>query len=106
MTLTVNARYSIRSPRRIALTFQEAVVGDVQISSTFEAFLAPALLPRGWLNHRILLAIQEVGSSQSLSVTCLCQWATRAERVCNFAVPPQSTTAAIIISTGTTVISS
>ena len=34
--------------------------GDIAISPALEAVLAPAVLPRSWLNQQILLAIQEV----------------------------------------------
>ena len=36
------------------------VTGDIAISPALEAVLAPAILPRTWLNQQILLAIQEV----------------------------------------------
>ena len=60
--MTVKADYSVRSPSRIALTFQEAGLENLRISPQVEALLAPALLPRGWVNHRLLLAIREVQS--------------------------------------------
>ena len=60
MTAVVSARYEIKSDRRIALTFEEAGVGDVKISKELESFLAPAILPRSWLTHRLLLAVKEV----------------------------------------------
>ena len=60
--MTVKADYSVRSPSRIALTFREAGLGNIRISPQIEALLAPAALPRGWLNHRLLLAIREVQS--------------------------------------------
>lgn len=52
--------YEVVSPRRISLTFQEAAVGQVALSPAAEAALAPALLPRGYWNMRLLQAIQEV----------------------------------------------
>ena len=60
VTAVVSARYEIKSDRRIALTFEEAGVGDVKISKELESFLAPAILPRSWLTHRLLLAVKEV----------------------------------------------
>ncbi|KAF8065869.1 PAP10 [Scenedesmus sp. PABB004] len=52
-------RYTVRSGRRIALTFEEAQLGRVRISPALEALLAPALLPRGWLQQQLLLALRE-----------------------------------------------
>ena len=49
----------MRSPRRIRLQFDEAGVRDFRISDQAEAFLAPALLPRGWVSHQALLALRE-----------------------------------------------
>jgi hypothetical protein len=59
VTAVVTARWEVKSGRRIALTFEEAGVGEVKISKELESFLAPALLPRSWLTHRLLLAIKE-----------------------------------------------
>lgn len=53
-------RYTVRSGKRIALTFEEARVGGIRISDTLESLLAPALLPRGSLQHAVLLAIKQV----------------------------------------------
>lgn len=50
----------MRSPHRIALTFEEAEVSSVRISPALEALLAPAILPRGFWNQQLLLAIKEV----------------------------------------------
>ncbi|KAK9803260.1 hypothetical protein WJX72_001611 [[Myrmecia] bisecta] len=58
-TVVVGADYTVRSPRRVALYFREAGVRDIHITPLAESLLAPALLPRGWLQHRLLLAIQE-----------------------------------------------
>ena len=62
MTVKVGARYDVRSARRIALTFEEAGFGNVRISPILEALIAPALLPRGFINHQLLLALKEVAS--------------------------------------------
>eukprot|EP00775_Hariotina_reticulata_P013356 gene13356-13484_t len=59
ITFTVGARYDVRSGHRIAFTFEEAELGQVRISPSLEALLAPALLPRGSLNQQLLLAIKE-----------------------------------------------
>lgn len=53
-------RYDVRSPHRIALTFQEAQLGGVRISPLLETLLAPAVLPRGDLSMRLLMGLQEV----------------------------------------------
>ena len=60
VTLCVGVKYEASSPRRIALRFQEAGFSDVHITPLTEAFIAPALLPRGWIQQQILLAIKEV----------------------------------------------
>lgn len=60
VTLCVGVNYEASSPRRIALRFQEAGFSDVHITPLTEAFIAPALLPRGWIQQQILLAIKEV----------------------------------------------
>lgn len=62
VTLCVGVHYEASSPRRIALRFQNAGFSDVHITSLTEALIAPAILPRGWLQQQILLAIKEVGS--------------------------------------------
>ncbi|KAG2496122.1 hypothetical protein HYH03_005725 [Edaphochlamys debaryana] len=56
---TVGARYEVLSGKRISLVFEEARVGDLNPSDAAEALLAPALLPRGSLQHRLLLGIRE-----------------------------------------------
>lgn len=45
--------------RTLALTFEEARFSELRISDLLETALAPALLPRGGLNHRALLAARE-----------------------------------------------
>ena len=47
------------SRRTLALTFEEARFSELRISDMLETALAPALLPRGGLNHRALLAARE-----------------------------------------------
>jgi hypothetical protein len=54
-----NPRYDVRAGKRIALVFEDARLGDIQLSDGAEALLAPALLPRGSLQHQLLLAIKE-----------------------------------------------
>jgi hypothetical protein len=66
----------VRSPRRIGLTFDAAEVGQLRINEFAEALVAPALLPRGSLNHRLLLALKEVrwlvGCWLVALVRCVC----------------------------------
>ncbi|KAK9916204.1 hypothetical protein WJX75_010027 [Coccomyxa subellipsoidea] len=58
-TVEVRAKYDVRSPQRIRLTFQEAGVKNISITDELELLLAPAILPRSWLNHQVLLALRE-----------------------------------------------
>ena len=67
VTLCVGVHYEASSPRRISLRFQEAGFSDVHITPLTEALIAPAILPRGWLQQQVLLAIKEV----SLFVCCI-----------------------------------
>lgn len=67
VTLCVGVHYEASSPRRIALRFQNAGFSDVHITSLTEALIAPAILPRGWLQQQILLAIKEVGFGPAAS---------------------------------------
>lgn len=60
LALKVDAKFNKLAPKTIALTFQEARVCDVRISDTVETLVAPAILPRGSLNHQLLLAIKEL----------------------------------------------
>lgn len=62
ITLRVQADYALRSASRIKLRFREVGAENLRISELTEALLAPALLPRGWLQHRLLLALKEVRS--------------------------------------------
>ncbi|CAK9238734.1 unnamed protein product [Sphagnum troendelagicum] len=53
-TLIVTAQFSVASSRSIVLQFQEARVGEVEISADLQTFLDPAFLPRTFLNLQIL----------------------------------------------------
>ncbi|CAM6129403.1 unnamed protein product [Calypogeia fissa] len=53
-TLIVTAEFSVVSPRSIALSFEEAQLGQVQISEGLQGLLAPAFLPRTSLNLEVL----------------------------------------------------
>ena len=64
VTFCVGVKYEASSPRRISLRFQEAGFSDVRITSLTEALIAPAILPRGWIQQQILLAIKEVRCCQ------------------------------------------
>ena len=62
VVLRVNATYKDRSSSTktaLELVFQEAVVSDVRISEFTEMLLAPAVLPRGELNQRVLLFLRD-----------------------------------------------
>lgn len=58
--LRVQASFKKVDKRRIALTFQEAQVSEISISPLAETILAPAILPRGSINHQILMFIKEL----------------------------------------------
>ena len=60
VALKVDAEYAKCGARTLSLTFQEARVTEVRISDLAETLIAPALLPRGSINHQILLAIKEL----------------------------------------------
>lgn len=60
VALKVDANYAKCGARTLSLTFQEARVTEVRISDLAETIIAPALLPRGSINHQILLAIKEL----------------------------------------------
>lgn len=61
LTFQVEARYQRRGPRSLGLRFVAAGVPHLEPSASLRAFLAPALAPRGWWTHRLLLAAQQVG---------------------------------------------
>lgn len=67
VTLCVGVNYEASSPRRISLRFQEAGFSDVRITPLTEALIAPAILPRGWIQQQILLAIKEVRCCQHIA---------------------------------------
>ncbi|CAL8470247.1 g9789 [Coccomyxa elongata] len=58
-TAVVRAKYDVRSPKRIRLAFIDAGVRGLDVADELEALLAPAILPRSWLNHQVLLALRE-----------------------------------------------
>ena len=60
VTFVVGVHYEASSPRRISLRFQEAGFSDVRITPFTESVIAPAILPRNWIQQQILLAIKEV----------------------------------------------
>ncbi|KAL3696100.1 hypothetical protein R1sor_010176 [Riccia sorocarpa] len=53
-TLVVDASFSVVSPRSIALSFQEAKLGEVQISEELQGLIAPAIFPRSFFTLQIL----------------------------------------------------
>jgi hypothetical protein len=65
--LTVRARYAVRSARSIALRFEAAELGGVEMGADLERALAPAVLPRGWWNLAALEAVSQVREAASLA---------------------------------------
>ena len=66
-TLVVDAAYSVRTARSIALEFQSAGVEKVEIGGLLQTLAAPALLPRGWWNMQLLQAAEQLAFSVPLS---------------------------------------
>jgi hypothetical protein len=60
ITFVVNAAFVAEGPQTIGLRFQEARVLGLRPTDGLTAALAPALLRRGWIQHRALLALEEV----------------------------------------------
>ena len=56
--LTVFASYTVEGSRRIALSFEEAQVSELKLSELGKTLAAPAILPRGMANMRLLQFIQ------------------------------------------------
>ncbi|WJX42580.1 hypothetical protein P8452_29796 [Trifolium repens] len=53
-TLLVSAKFTLVSARNIYLQFQEITVQDINISEQLQALIAPAILPRSFINLQIL----------------------------------------------------
>ena len=66
VTFTVRATYTVSSDKRIKLRFESARFSDVAISPLAEALIAPALLPRGALQMRLLQALQDASVTVAL----------------------------------------
>ncbi len=60
MTITVGARYEPRGLRNVLLLFEDFGLGHVNVTQEVQAALAPAMLPRSWINQQVLLALKEV----------------------------------------------
>eukprot|EP00240_Pyramimonas_obovata_P012638 CAMPEP_0118947880 /NCGR_PEP_ID=MMETSP1169-20130426/46820_1 /TAXON_ID=36882 /ORGANISM="Pyramimonas obovata, Strain CCMP722" /LENGTH=257 /DNA_ID=CAMNT_0006894185 /DNA_START=183 /DNA_END=956 /DNA_ORIENTATION=+ len=60
LTLRVEASYEIRGPRTIGLAFLEGKVGELRISDFLEQLLAPALLPRTFVQMQILQLLRDL----------------------------------------------
>jgi len=56
----VEAAYEVRTARSIALTFKSAGIENFEPGDGVRALAAPALLPRGWWNLAILMALNQV----------------------------------------------
>jgi len=61
-TLVVEASYTVQTARSLALQFQKAGVQGVELGSALQTLAAPALLPRGWINMRLLQSLVEVSA--------------------------------------------
>lgn len=57
-TLLVSAKFSVVSRRNIFLQFEEITLQDIKISEELQAIIAPAVLPRSFLNLQILQFIR------------------------------------------------
>ncbi|CAA0834614.1 Probable plastid-lipid-associated protein 10-chloroplastic [Striga hermonthica] len=57
-TLLVSAKFSVVSARNIYLEFEEIAIQNINISEELQALLAPAILPRTFLNLQILQFIK------------------------------------------------
>lgn len=66
-TLVVEASYEIRTARSIALSFRSAGIDGVVAGDSVQNLLAPALLPRGWLNMEALMALERLSLQVPLS---------------------------------------
>lgn len=82
VTVKVGIKYEASSPRRISLKFQEAGFSDVRITPLTEALIAPAILPRGWLQQQALLAIKEARPPGTATLLSLSQPAGHAASCC------------------------
>lgn len=60
LTLAVEARYEIRTGRSIVILFQNAGLSEFRIGDALQNFIAPSLLPRGYANMAILMALSQV----------------------------------------------
>ena len=61
LTLAVEARFEIRTGRSIAIMFQNAGLSFFRVGDALQNFLAPPLLPRGYVNMVVLMALSQVG---------------------------------------------
>jgi len=66
LTLTVTASYEVLSNRRITLSFERAEVSDLLLSELGKTLISPAVLPRGFVNMRLMQLIQEFKASSPL----------------------------------------
>ncbi|XP_074316205.1 putative plastid-lipid-associated protein 10, chloroplastic [Silene latifolia] len=57
-TLIVSAKFSVVSQRNIYLEFEEITLQDIIISDQLQALIAPAILPRTYVNLQILQFIR------------------------------------------------
>jgi len=57
-TFTVRAEYRLATPKRIELLFREAELGSLHLSPLAQGLLAPALLPRGTAQMKLLQGLR------------------------------------------------
>lgn len=67
LKLTVSASYEVLSNRRITLSFEEAEVGELVLSELGKTLISPAMLPRGFLNMRVMQLVQEFKAKAQLT---------------------------------------
>jgi hypothetical protein len=70
--LVVEAAYEVRTARSIALTFREVGIEKIRPGPGLQNLLAPALLPRGWWNLQILMAVETVRSATACAPRTAC----------------------------------
>lgn len=67
LVFVVAATYVIRTAKSICLSFKAAGLEEIQLSPELQNLVAPAALPRGFWNQRLLMALQGAKLSVPLS---------------------------------------
>eukprot|EP01023_Acetabularia_acetabulum_P033406 TRINITY_DN31271_c0_g1_i2.p1 TRINITY_DN31271_c0_g1~~TRINITY_DN31271_c0_g1_i2.p1 ORF type:complete len:251 (-),score=33.00 TRINITY_DN31271_c0_g1_i2:112-864(-) len=68
-TLRVNAGYVIKSRNTIQLSFFKGSLGDLNPTDTLQNLILPAMLPRGYFNQQLFLALKEFKVERSLQIS-------------------------------------